>query len=87
MKVLIFDTGTLITLSMNGLLYLLEEMKKTCDCKFLITKEVKYEVLDRPIGIKRFELGALRVQALIEKGVLELPNALKISEPEMKKNY
>ena len=85
MKVLIFDTGTLITLSMNGFLYLLEEIKKTCDCKFLITKEVKYEVLDRPIGIKRFELGALRVGALIERGILELPNALEINESEMKK--
>ena len=85
MKALIFDAGALINLSMNGLLYILEDMKKDCDCKFLITKEVKYEVLDRPIGIKRFQLGALRIQALIENGVLELPSSLAISETETKR--
>jgi hypothetical protein len=80
MKALIFDSGALINLSMNGLLDLLEKLKKEFDGKFLITKEVKYEVIDRPIGIYRFELGAIRVQNLIDMGVLELPSALGISD-------
>ena len=85
MKALIFDSGTLINLSMNGLLDILERLKKNFDGKFLITREVKYEVIDRPIGIYRFELGAIRVQNLIDSGVLELPSAIGISDELIKK--
>lgn len=85
MKALIFDSGTLINLSMNGLLYILEHLKKDFDGKFLITKSVKYEVVDRPIGIKRFELGAIRVQNLIDAGILEFPDSLNVSEVELGK--
>lgn len=80
MKVLIFDSGPLINLSMNGLLYILEDLKKNFDGKFIITKQVKYEIIDRPIGIPRFELGAMEIEDLIEKGVLELPDSLGLDE-------
>ncbi len=85
MKALIFDSGPLINLSMNGLLYLIEELKKIFHGKFLITKEVKYEVVDRPVGIYRFELGALRVKSLIDRNILELPESLGISSESLKK--
>jgi hypothetical protein len=68
---------------MNGLLPVLEKLKKNFQGKFMITKQVRYEVVDRPIGIQRFELGALRIQDLIERGVLELPGSLGISEDEI----
>jgi len=45
---------------------------------------VKYEVVDRPIGIPRFELGELRVQNLIDAQVLELPEAFGIKEEKIK---
>lgn len=79
-KALIFDSGTLINLSMNGLLDLLPALKEQFKGKFLITKNVKYETVDRPIGIKRFELGALQVQNLIDSGTLELPSSIGVSE-------
>ena len=79
-KALIFDSGTLINLSMNGLLDIIVKLKENFDGKFLITEEVKYEIVDRPIGISRFELGALRVQKLINDGVIELPQAIGVSE-------
>ncbi len=85
MKVLIFDSGALITLSMNGLLEMLIDLKKVFGGKFLITRDVKYEIVDRPIGVYRFELEALRVQHLIDTGVLELPSALKVSDESIKK--
>ena len=84
MKILIFDSGTLINLSMTGLLYVLEELKKSSQVRFAITLPVKYEVVDRPIGIPRFELGALRVQNLIDAQVLELPEAFGIKEEKIK---
>jgi len=79
-KALIFDSGALINLSMNGLLYILESLKKNFPGKFLITKQVKYEIVDRPIGIKRFELGALMVQNLIDSGVLEMSSSVGVSD-------
>lgn len=83
MKAIVLDSGTLINLSMNGLLYILEDLKKNSDVKFAITSQVKYEVVDRPINVPRFELGALRVKNLIEINILELPSSLGISEQEV----
>lgn len=80
MKALIFDSGTLINLSMNGLLDILERLKKGFDGKFLITQAVKYEIIDRPINVGRFELGALRLQALLNSNVLEMPASMNIPE-------
>ena len=85
MKVLIFDSGALINLSMNGLLDILEKLKASFQGKFVITEAVKYETCDRPIGIERFELGALRIQSLISKGTLELPSSLNIDKKELNK--
>lgn len=83
MKAIILDSGTLINLSMNGLLYILEDLKKNSDVKFAITSQVKYEVVDRPINVPRFELGALRVRNMIDAGILELPSSFGISEQEV----
>lgn len=82
-KALIFDTGTLINLSMNGLLDILEKLKKNCNCRFLITREVKYEIVDRPMGIYRFELGAIRIQNLIDSGIIEMPSSFDIGDAEI----
>lgn len=84
MKALIFDSGTLINLSMNGLLPILEEIKKIFDGKLLITEAVHYETFDRPIGIPKFELGAIRIQNLVDKGILEFPKAFGIEESLIK---
>jgi len=83
MKAIIFDASTLISLSMNGLLGELKKLKDNFKGNFIITEEVKYEVIDRPIKVKRFELEALRVRELMRKKVLEMPNALGISSEEI----
>jgi hypothetical protein len=84
MKALIFDSGPLINLSMNGLLFTLEELKKNFDGKFLITEAVKREVVDRPMNIDKFELGALRIQRLLTKGVLEMASSVGVDEAWLK---
>ncbi len=78
MKALIFDSSPLITLTMNGLDSLLPELKKLFNGKFIITNEVKYEVIDRPITIKKFELEALKIKKLLDDKILELPESLGI---------
>ena len=80
MKALIFDSGPLINFALNGLLYTLKELKKAFNGVFLITEDVKYEVIDRPIKVLRFELEALRIKQLLDEGVLQLPSSVGISD-------
>ncbi|HVY01509.1 MAG TPA: hypothetical protein VHA12_01965 [Candidatus Nanoarchaeia archaeon] len=85
MKALIFDAGPLINLSMNGLLYILEDLKKQFGGKFLITPAVKNEVIDRPLNVQKFELGAMEVQNLLNKGILEMSSSAGINNEELEK--
>lgn len=84
MKILIFDSSSIINFVMSGIEELFIELKKKFDGKFIITEEVKYETIDRPLNIKRFELGALKVKNLINKNVFEFPSALGISNEQVK---
>ncbi len=84
-KALIFDSSTLINFGLNGLLYLLAELKERFGGKFLITKDVKYETVDRPRNVKKFELNALKINTLIANHVLEMPSAMGIDEQEIVK--
>lgn len=83
-KALIFDSGTLINLTMNGLLYLLPELKRILNGKFLITPAVKYEIVDRPLNIERFEFEALQIQSMIKSGVLEMPESIGANAEALK---
>lgn len=83
MKVLIFDSGTLINLSMNGMLEILARLKQHVKGEFIITPPVKSEIIDRPLKVRRFELGALRIQQLLNQGVLKLPEALAVNRQEL----
>lgn len=85
MKVIIFDAGPIINFSINGILDILENLKNSFEGKFIITEAVKKEVVDHPINVPRFELGALRVQALIDKNVLELPSSMNIKSETINK--
>ncbi len=79
MKILILDSGPIINLSMNGLLYLFEEIKKSGNIRIILTDSVKKEVIDRPMDIPRFELGAIRVDELISENIFEMSDKIGIS--------
>ncbi|MBS3092431.1 hypothetical protein J4466_03360 [Candidatus Pacearchaeota archaeon] len=83
MKAVIFDSGALITLSMNSMLDIIRELKKKFNGKFLITKEVEYESVIRPMQIKKYKLGAMNIKALIDDKILEFPNVVGASEKEI----
>src|SRR3989338_4703606 len=85
MKILIFDAGPIINFSINCMLDVLESLKNNFNGKFIITEAVRREVVDRPINVPRFELGALRVQALINKSILEMSSSLDINNEIIKK--
>lgn len=71
-KILFFDTGPIITLVMSRLAPLLPELKKKLNGHFYITPAVKYELIDRPLTVRRFQFEALQVIKMIRDGVLEV---------------
>jgi len=85
MKYLIFDSGPLINFSMNGILDSLEKLKESFNGEFLITKEVKEEIIDIPLRIKKFELGAIRLEELFKKEVIKLADINKEEIEELRK--
>ena len=82
-KAIVFDSGTLISFSMNGVTDLIKELKRIFKGKFLITREVKREVIDTPLKIKKFELEALQIKQLLDDGILEMPSSLGIKDSEI----
>src|SRR3989338_5290953 len=73
MKSLVFDTGPIITLTMNNILWLLEPLKRMSKANFYITDLVKEELVDNPLSkTKRFKFEALQVLQHIENGTLEV---------------
>ncbi|MBM3231937.1 hypothetical protein FJZ21_00980 [Candidatus Pacearchaeota archaeon] len=82
MKVLILDAGPIINLSMNGLLEIYEKIHKQ-GITIAITNYVYQEVVDRPSHIPRFELGALRIKELIEKGVIKFATDIGLAQAEI----
>lgn len=84
-KIIVFDAGTLISFSMNGILDYLRGLKKIFKGKFIITKEVHKEIIDNPISIKRFELEALKLKQLVNEGILELPSSIGFKNIEISK--
>lgn len=66
----IFDSGPIISLTTNNLLWLLEPLKKLAQTPFSIVSSVKREIVDRPLATRKFKFEALQVQKLIEQGTL-----------------
>ena len=71
-KAVIFDSSTIINLALNSMLGILHPLKESFGGNFLITSIVKKEIIDVPLSQKRFELEALQISNLIEKGVIEI---------------
>ncbi len=71
-KFLIFDAGPIISLTMNGLLPILEKLKQNFKGEFIITPQIKEEVIDKPLKIKKYKFEGIRVTDLIEKGILKM---------------
>jgi len=74
MKYLIFDSGPLINFAMNGLLNTLVRLKKHFNGEFLITEEIKNEIIDVPSTIKKYELEALQIKKLFDEKIITYPN-------------
>ncbi len=73
-KTLFFDAGPIITLILCRLGWIIAPLKKQFNGTFYITPAVRYELIDRPLSTKRFELEALEVSKMVREGTLTLFN-------------
>jgi len=86
MKYLIFDAGPIISLTMNGMLGVIEKMKEEfSDIEFVLTGDVKREVIDRPMKIKKYKLEAMQVQDMVDRGIFTMSKKI-IGESKLKKD-
>ncbi|MFO7711418.1 MAG: hypothetical protein R6V53_06640 [Candidatus Woesearchaeota archaeon] len=72
MKSIVFDTGPLITLTLNHLMWILDPLKKRFKGKFYITEGVRYELIDRPLEINKFKFEALHSLHYLNKGTINI---------------
>jgi len=72
MRALVFDTGSIISLVTNNLLWTLKPLKKQFGGQFLISETVKDELIDYPLKTKKYKLEGLMIQDLLREGILTL---------------
>ena len=84
MKSLVFDSGPIISLATNNLLWVLEPLKNKFNGKFFITQAVKGEIVERPLETKKFKFEAIQVEKLIEEGILEVADNRFIHEKTLR---
>lgn len=82
-KILIFDASSIITLALNNLLYLLRGLKTEFNVRFIMSEEVRREVIDQPLQIKRYELEALMIRQLVKDNVLQFPESIGIESKKV----
>jgi len=71
-KYLILDSGALINMTLNGLIEIFTELTEKFQGEMIITDAIKYETIDHPRKIKRFEWSALRIRQLLDDEVIRL---------------
>ena len=80
MKYLIFDAGPIISLTMNGMLPIIEKLKKKFNGEFILTPQVRNEVVDKPMKIKKYKLEAIQVKDMIDRGIFKMSTEIVPSQ-------
>jgi len=74
MKTLVFDTGPIISLVTDNLLWILEELKKKFQVDFIISSSVKNELVNNALATKKFAFEGMLINTYINRKVLNLSN-------------
>jgi hypothetical protein len=77
---IVFDTGPLISMTMNSLTWVLEKLKAHYSGKFYITPGVKFELIDRPLKTRKYKFESIRVMPYIANGTLTLLTDTRVLE-------
>lgn len=74
MKSLVFDTSSLISIATNDLAWTLKPLREKFQGAFLITENVKSEIIDVPLRSKKFKLEGIMTSSLLADNTLALNN-------------
>jgi predicted nucleic acid-binding protein len=77
---IVFDASSLISISQTCLAKCLANLGEKINAEFIASPAVYREIVSTPLGIKRFELNAVRLKMLVEKKhiqVIELDSKAK----------
>jgi len=69
---IVFDTGPIISLTLNNILWVLESLKEKFDGEFYITPAIYNELIEKPLSTKKYKFEALQILPLITRGILNL---------------
>jgi len=76
----VFDTGPIISLTLNNILWVLEALRERFDGEFYITEGVYKELIEKPLSTKKYKFEALQILPLITKGILKLNKRQEIKD-------
>ncbi|MCD4759701.1 hypothetical protein K8R33_02345 [archaeon] len=79
-KTIVVDTGTVISMVTNNLLWTFRYLSKKYKGDFLIPESVKTELIDYPMKTKKFKLEALMINDLILEGQLKVVKPVRAKE-------
>lgn len=80
MKTVVFDTGPIISLTLNNILWVVESLAERFGGEFLITGEVYNELIKKPLSTKKYKFEALQILPLVAKGILKIKSGREIDE-------
>lgn len=80
MKSIILDSGPIISLTTNNLLWILDILKQKFAGKFCIPQAVKEEIIDNPLNTKKFKFEALQVLNITNQKVIEVVGSSEIKD-------
>jgi hypothetical protein len=72
MKQLVFDSGPMISLTLNSLLWVLEPLKERFQGDFIVPPSVKEELVDKPLTTKKYKLEAFQILPYFNRGTLKV---------------
>jgi len=70
-KSIVFDTGPIISLTLNNLNWLIEPLKEKYGGEFFITPAVYGELIERPLSTKKYKFEALQNLPYLIKGIIK----------------
>ncbi len=80
MKSIAFDSSSIISLSMNDLLWILKPLEEKFKGDFLISDGVREELVDYPLKTRRFKFEALMVINLLNNNSLKIYSSDEVNK-------